>query len=243
MESETDRAVVSHSFKFVVRDLETCSVTGEDSTSTEASLYDFSSGDLADSTNVATDAAYAEQKQALAALLECHLAATAPAQAASYDGCDVNSTALIPAGATDTNTVEGTETTTTTVTCVTKTWGEEQAGKLCVLNTNNPTKTEVTDISSLEACQAACTDDCGWINWSEQQLSCFVALSADSACTERDATRWSIYTAVSSPCEVTVVEEPILPISSMKTDSTSKTTTSTATLSIIIVSMMLFYFS
>ena len=111
MESETDRAVVSHSYKFVVHDLETCASTrgnkntqgsrtrgGGASTSTATSLYDFSKGDLTEKTNLVASASHAKQKQALIALLECHLKATETSQTASYAACGTDTAALIPPG-------------------------------------------------------------------------------------------------------------------------------------------------
>ena len=110
MESETDRAVVSHSYKFVVHDLETCASTrgnkntqgsrtrGGASTSTTTSLYDFSKGDLTEKTNLVASASHAKQKQALIALLECHLKATETAETPSYATCGAATTALIPPG-------------------------------------------------------------------------------------------------------------------------------------------------
>ena len=111
MESETDRVVLSHSFKFVVHDLQTCTSTrgnqntqasrtrsGGATTSTTTSLYDFTQGDFKQTKNVATVSSYAGQKQALAAFLECHLKATAPSQNPSYASCATATTALIPAG-------------------------------------------------------------------------------------------------------------------------------------------------
>ena len=102
VESETDRMVLSHSYKFVVHDLETCESTrqdGEDSTSsTAASLYDYSKGDILETTDVATVTTYAEQKKILTALMECHLKATAPSQTPGYTDCGVAITALIPPG-------------------------------------------------------------------------------------------------------------------------------------------------
>ena len=97
MESETDRAVVSHSFKLVSTDLETCSSTQTTDVS-GTSLFDFSKGDLAEATNLATQTTYAEQMKALTALLECHLKATAPSQTPGYTACGVDITALIPPG-------------------------------------------------------------------------------------------------------------------------------------------------
>ena len=95
--------------------------------------------------------------------------------------------------------------TTTTGSCgEVKSWTQEQTGKTCKpKNAGVSTKTEITGASSAAACQAACTDGCGWVNWSTKLSRCFVGLSKAGDCVEVDAGPWSLYQVISTPIPCT----------------------------------------